>query len=289
MRKWYKFFRDSRYKGKIYLPIDSNFKEHEKTMGGYGSDDAYRSKESFFNKYFWNYHYGRLECYDNFLRKSLKKNENIISIASGRCANELYLMENGFSVTCSDLEFFEAYAETKSLFPGFNFITHDILSGPLKQKYDVVICLSLIYLFDEYELSLFFRNVFDSLDNEGRLILDFGGSPDNFMSYMLHDVFLKYETKMARLLKFLLTGKWQGFVIKHHGYRRSDNEIIAAAQKSGFELLAQENYAFVTEFRRSYIFNKLVKPASFVEKVFGIIGRSIPYIRMGHFRKTPDK
>lgn len=162
------------------------------------------------------------------------------------------------------------------------------MSGQTKKKYDAVICLSLIYLFDENELSVFFRNVFNSLNCEGRLILDFVGSPDNFMSYLLHDVFLKYEIKMASLLKFFLTGQRQGGVVKkHHGYRRTDSEVIAAAQKTGFELVAQENYAFVTEFRRSYIFNKLVKPASSIEKAFGIIGRNIPYIRMGYFRKLP--
>src|SRR3989338_2680208 len=71
--QWYKYFLDPLRRGRIYLPIDSNFYDHEKAMGGYKADDAYLSKSTFFNKYFWGYHIiGRLGCYDNFLRKHLK-------------------------------------------------------------------------------------------------------------------------------------------------------------------------------------------------------------------------
>jgi len=285
MRKWYKYLLDKSRKGKLELSIDQDFKDHEKAMCGYKADDAYCSKESFFNKYFWNYHYGRLECYDNFMRRHLKKGEDVLSIASGRCANELFLIEDGYKITCSDLKVFDAYQETKKLFPQFEFVEHDILNTPLYSKYDTVICLSLIYLFNEEKLLAFFRNVSDSLKTGGHLILDFVGSPDNVLSFLLHDIYLKYEMKIARAAKFLLIGQLPGLVVKHHGYRRTDEEIISAARKSGFELLSQENYAFVTEFRRSYIFDKLVKQTSFIEKAFGIIGRNIPYIRMGHFLK----
>jgi len=187
MRKWYKYFLDPLRRGRIYLPIDSNFYDHEKAMGGYKADDAYLSKSTFFNKYFWGYHIiGRLGCYDNFLRKHLKKDKDILSIASGRCANELFLIEDGYKITCSDLKVFDSYKETKTLFPQFDFVEHDILNGPFFLKYDAVICLSLIYLFNEEKLLTFFRNVSDSLKTGGHLILDSAGSTDNLMSYLIH-------------------------------------------------------------------------------------------------------
>lgn len=159
MRKWHKYFLDSTCKGRVYIPIDHGFGDHEKTMGGYKDDDAYCSKEAFLNKYFWGYHSGRLEYYDDFLRKHIEKQHDILSIASGRSANELLLGEDGYRITCSDLKTIDAYQKTKALFPQFDFIEHDILNRPLQKKYDVIICLSLIYLFDEKDLLSFFKKV----------------------------------------------------------------------------------------------------------------------------------
>lgn len=120
MRKWYKYLLNESRNGRLELFIDQNFKEHEKAMGGYQSNGSYTDKAAFFDKYFLNYHTGRLVYYDRFLRKHLRKDLDIISIASGRCANELCLMEDGYKVTCSDLDYFDALEATKGLFPYSN-------------------------------------------------------------------------------------------------------------------------------------------------------------------------
>src|SRR3989338_2648986 len=187
MRELYKYSLDPLSKGKTYLPIDHDFIDHEKAMGGYKADDAYNSKSAFFNKYFLGYHLGRLEYYDVFLRKHLKKDWNVLSIASGRCVNELFLIEDGYRITCSDLKVFDSYKETKKLFPKFKFVEHDILKAPA-EKCDAVICLSLIYLFNDDDLFTFFKNVSDSLKIGGHLILDSAGSSDNLLSYLIHNV-----------------------------------------------------------------------------------------------------
>ena len=73
--------------GKKYLKIDDDFNMHAKAMGGYESDEAYESKERFFDKYYYKLHAGRLKLYDVFIRKlHLKKEGMILSLASGRCA-----------------------------------------------------------------------------------------------------------------------------------------------------------------------------------------------------------
>ena len=46
---------------------------------------------------------------------------------------------------------------------------------------------------------------------------------------------------------------------KHHGYRRTNDDIIKVAQKNGFKLVEIKNYAFMTEFSRSYILSFIVK------------------------------
>ena len=90
MRKWYTYWLDPDCTGKIYVPLDTTYDDHKESMGSYKADNAYKSKIKFFNTYFFNYQQNRSEYYDNFLRKHLKKQGDILSIASGRCANELF-------------------------------------------------------------------------------------------------------------------------------------------------------------------------------------------------------
>lgn len=285
MKKWYKYFVDPTQNGKIYLPLDQDFEEHAQTIGGYGSDSACRNKSDFFNKYFWGYHDGRLECYDDFLRHHLSKDEEILSIASGRCANELYLLEDGYRIVCSDLQASEANNEAKNLFGHYEFLELNILEDEPAKQYDAVICLSLIYLFNQGELDIFFRKVNNLLKPGGRMLLDSAGSSDNLCSYLIHDVLLKYEAKMKWMVKSLLNRKRLGFIVKHHGYHRTDTEIIITAWKNGFKLDDQMDYAFLTEFRRSGLLRRIIKSGNIIEKIFEKLGKNIPYIRMFNFKK----
>ncbi len=280
MRNWYKYSLDCNARGQKTLPIDKGFDMYAKTMGGYRRDEAYRSKEEFFRKYFYGYHFGRLESYNDFLEKHLDKRWDIVSVASGRCANELYLIEQGYRITCSDIKTFEAAARTKELFPGFDFIEQDILKSPLAKKYDAVICLALIYLFNNAELKVFFSNVACSLKDGGCLYLDAASSPDNYLSYFLQHGVQKLERAASRWLKFLTTGKLPAFVTKHHGYRRTDKEILEMARSFGLNLQAQSNYEFTTEFRRSHLLEIIFRKWPAMERFFAFFGRSIPYVRM---------
>lgn len=284
MRKWYKYYLDIYRKGTIYLPIDSHFGDHSQTMGGYESDDSYKNKEDFFNKHF-NDPFKRLENYDMFIREKISREDTILSIASGRCANELLLLEKGFNVVCSDLQKTECYEETVKLFPEFKFIEMDILKSPAEIEYDVVLCLSLIYLFDRTKLSLFFKNLYNSLKPKGTLILDSAGSPDNLASFLIHDIYLKYEVIAYRIVRFIPKRHLAGLIVKHHGYRRTDNEIVHAAKENGFKFLGKQHYAFLTDFRRSILFNKLITQDSMFEKIFYPFAKHVPYIRMFLFEK----
>lgn len=269
MRKWRKYFLNG----------------HTQSAGTYAADEAYSGKREFFNKYFFNYQLSRLENYHAFLKKHLSKNEEIFSIASGRSANELYLMEEGYRITCSELEVPDAYKKTKELFPEFNCIKYDALSGPVSGEYDAIICLSLIYLFDKNELLQFFSNVSKSLKKGGCLLLDSAGSPDNFLSFFIHDIILKHETLLKSSLKSISKRKWHRFVVEECGYRRTDEEIIEPARKAGLNLTNQENSAFLNEFSRSYFLNNAIKHCSLCRIFFNYLGKHVPYIRMFKFTK----
>jgi hypothetical protein len=156
----------------------------------------------------------------------------------------------------------------------------DILAGPSEQRFDVVICLGLLYLFDNQQLEQFFTNVRSSLNETGYLILDSAGPPDNFLAYWVNEVYLKYEAKLIRLFRIRKYARPYIIVKKHVGYRRSDWEIIQAAQRCGLILTAQKDYDYSHEFERSRVLGRILNVLPFLRPGLGLLGRSTPYIRM---------
>jgi len=287
MKKWYKYFPNRDSKEDLSLPIDRDFGEHEKAMGGYGDDVSYRSREDFFRHYYYGFHYGRLECYDDFIRKNLNKNQSILSLAGGRCANELLLLQDGYRIVCSDLKVNDSYESTKKLFPNFSFLEFDVLKDEPPGIFDAVIVLSLIYLFDDAELERFFVKISNMLNRGGYLVLDSAGPPDNGFVSFYHDFYLRYEMMLYLKVKSMKEKRRHGLVTKHTGFLRSDDEIRSCARKAGFvDLEDYRRYAFLTEFRRSMIFNRFIRNGSSLERLFGLIGRRAPYIRMFCFKKS---
>ncbi|HOW53933.1 MAG TPA: hypothetical protein PLR60_04685 [Syntrophorhabdaceae bacterium] len=269
-----------------YQPPDEGFEEHAKAMCGYGEDDSYKSRKDFFENYYFGFQYGRLECYDDFIRKNLKKDHVIFSLASGRCANELFLIQDGYKVVCSDLKIIDSYKSTKDLFSDFSFIEFDALRDDPVETYDAILVLSLIYLFDEQQLGVLLKKVNKLLKKGGYLILDSAGPPDCKLVNFYHDTYLKYESKLYVMLKSIVNRKAYGTIKKHFGFRRTDDEILESAQGSGFELVNKKNYDILSELRRSFIFNRLVRNGSPLEKIFKPLSRKAPYIRMFCFQKA---
>jgi hypothetical protein len=284
MRRWHKYFIFEKDQQSISLSVDRAFEEHVHSMGGY-LPEGYGSREEFFNIYFDKRHH---RLYDLFVRQHLTKEEAVLSLASGRCANELLLLSQGYNIVCSDLAPINL-KETQSLFPEFRFQTLDILKTYSDRSFDAVLALGLIYLFDDKELGIFFENVGKSLKSGGHLILDSAGSPDNFASFLVHDVVLKYETVLLfnlRRMKRWLEGRGKlTLVKKHHGFRRTDEEIVKKAADAGMILLDKCHYDHLTELRRSFFFSRFIKDTVF-EKLFIVLGRRMPYVRMFYFQKA---
>lgn len=286
MRKWYKYVLNSTKQSEKVLPLDNSPLEHITSLRGNKLMNAYENKETFYKTFYFKYHLGRLEDYDAYLRKHLKKEDSVLSIACGRSANEMRLVDDGYDIFCTDLYEYPWNNDTKKLWPDYRFAILDILKNPSEQQYDAVIGLSVIFIFDESQLSDFFKNIYKSLNDQGYLIIDSAGSPDNLGSFFIHDILVKTETYLIRLIWFITSlGKKKFSIIKkHHGYRRTNDEIINAAEKSGFILADLENYAFLTEFSRSYILSYLMK-IPFTKSIFRLLGNKIPYTRMFLFKK----
>ena len=284
MRSWVKYQIDDSTDKVIKLNQDSSFSEHANAMGYYEESELGKDKNDFFNKFYYNYHSGRLLNYNKFLKKHIKKSGRVLSIASGRSANELKLLEEGYNSTCSDLEKLPSYERAKNLFPEYDFFTLDILKQSTEDKFDCLVSLSLIYLFSDERLDIFFSNLSKSCKENGSLILDSAGSPDNLLSYFIHDILLRYETYMIRFLRNLFQKKQYGLSIQDFGYRHNNTEIIEIASRNGFEFIEQENSSFLIEFERSRILKKLIK-INLIRRIFTVIGRCVPYTRMFLFKK----
>lgn len=278
MKKWHKFIVTADIGQLITQPISSTYQEHESDLGGFGRSEHYKSKESFFQAYFFNDR--RAPNYDKFISQHIDRNQHILSVASGRSVNELMLLDRGFDVTCSDLSLPESYSTAKRLFPQMNQLELDILSGPAETRFDVVICLSLIYLFDNDQLRRFFANIRSSLTENGYLILDSSGPPDTLLAHWVNEIYLKYEAKLVRVFMQRKFSRSYVIVEKHHGYRHSDKDILQAAKDSGLMLTEQKNYDYTHEFERSRIISKLLNVLPFLRAILRVPGRSVPYTRM---------
>ena len=254
-------------------------------MGGYDENESYEDKVSFFNRYFYGYHRGRLESYKIYLPRHLRKQDKILSIGSGRAALEALLLEDGYDITCSDMEIIVAYEKTRRLFPKLKYQKLDILRSYADEPHDAIIMLSLIYHFNDHELSEIFHNLSRSLKPGGVLIFDSAGSPDNLLSFLIHDVVLKYENHAKRVYNWFKTSHLDAVIKREFGFRRNDCEIESMASRSGFDMVNQENFGFLIEFQRSFFLRKLIGYLKPLEILLSVIGKTIPYTRMYTFRK----
>ena len=168
------------------IPMETEFEnkvyeDFAKEMGGYDVDDSYQSKESFFQKYFQ----GRYVDWDNYLQRNLHKDDDVLSIASGRCINELKLLNDGYSISCSDLKIVPSYDASNQLFGAFPFLVLDILREHPDKEYDDIICLGFGCFLNKDDLDKFFRNVNKGLSLGKCIFLDSGGGERQSFFFIL--------------------------------------------------------------------------------------------------------
>jgi hypothetical protein len=206
MRRWVKYSLDFSIRGKIFKEKSRAPEDHALDMGGYQPDMSYKSKDSFFENWYMNKYYGRLQTYNQFIQCHLDKRAKILSLASGRCSAELYLLEKGYDIVCSDLKELKIHDDAKQLIPSFRFIPLDILRPSLHEHYDAVTAFSLLYLFDKDDLNLFFKNVSSTLNIGGKLIIDPGGASDNRGTFFLDEIFFEIRS-LPKAFYFVCVGQ----------------------------------------------------------------------------------
>ncbi len=282
MRVWKKvIFSDTPIQTRSEYKVYEDF---SKEMGGYGVDDSYQSKESFFHKYFQ----GRYVDWDNYLRRNFHKDDEVLSIASGRCINELKLLNDGYSISCSDLKIVPSYDASIQLFGTFPFLVLDILREHPDKEYDGIICLGFGHTLNKDDLDKFFRNVNKGLSLGKCLFLDTGGGRENLFSLFWDVIYLPIEYKIFSFI-YKLIGKRGKILVKcNQGFRRTDEEIVEFARRSGFEFVSREDFDFLNEFRRSVLLNRIIGRSSLAQRIFSILGRWNPYLRVFKFKKISN-
>ncbi len=283
MKKWYKYILNYENSQK-FLSRDETYDDHRKSMHGYKSDRGYGNKDEFFKVYFYNIYNNlansRFRHYHSYLKNRLEKGKEILSIGSGRCVNELLLIENGYNIICSDLEQ-TCMKETMRIFPRLRFVKYDVRKSPFGQKFDSIISLSIFYLFDEQELLRVFKNIAGSLKLCGKFIFDPGGAENSFLTYLIDEIVCKIESRPRWIVKSIIEKRRSVIAKKHQGYRSKDKEIILLAEKAGFRLDNLKSSNYTVEIGRSVLLSRLL-PHTVIKR----IGKLVPHVRMFSFVKN---
>lgn len=256
------------------------FEMFQDQMRGYFVDSSYESQEAFFKSYMRD----RWREIHPSLIKFLPFKGHILSVSSGRAINELFLIENGYNISCSDLDFPECLDATRKIFKDIRYEKIDVLGNDMKGNYDAVLCIGLIYNFDMNQLDKFFTNVAKVLNDGGVLVLDYAGSADNVWTRIFHTIYLPVESWFYAL--FLIVKNRQIYSVGKvfHGYRHSNEDIEGIARKHGLVLKEYEERGELLDFLRSPILKRLMR-FNVIKRLLLPIGQRMPYLRMGKFMK----
>ena len=283
---WYSItFKKNDYFGRIDKNLDY-FKLKKKNWENqlrlsFKSSKGYNSKKKFFKEYLLEEH----KAYLNFSKKKLKKNEKILSIGSGRGALELKLYDLGFKkITLTDLEIPTGQKKLNKIFKGVKYKKFNLFKDKTKKKYDVIICMNLLYAFNKSQIKLFFISCSKLLNKNGRLILSPGHAPIGLTNLFYNFIYLPLECFLF-FLYFKIKGKKVTLFRYHHGFLFKKNEIIDIALTNNF-ILSEKVFRndFLSEFKRSLFLRKFINKDFKKNKILKILGRFMTFANIHYFK-----
>jgi len=231
MIKGYKYFFNNQSKNNIFFKVDSTVKEFNKTME-YEHND-FKDVEEYIHFFC---HKDWVNLIHQQLKKFVNKNRITLGIGSGFGEHEFLLYQKGYKIIASDV-IPDLSFKSNILPEDFKIITIDIFKDNIKvalqkniginniEKFDLLDS-GLLFYYNNDDAQIIFQKFYDALPSGCNLILisryrDYPGAA------MLEKL-LYFEGCLKSFFKKC------GLIIKHHGYRRKDCEIIQMANKAGF-------------------------------------------------------
>lgn len=261
----------------------TNFKKKnwiDQLQISFKSNENYHTKKKFFRKFYNN----DLNFYVNYIKKNISKKKKILSIGSGRGVAELKLLEYGYNITLSDLNQPAGFNKLKKIFKKMRFLKLNILNDKHLKKYDVIVCFSLLYAFDEKTIDKFFIKCKKILKQDGEILISPGGSNLNLLKIIYERFYLPIELYLFYLFSFLNNKKFE--IIKYqHGYIYSDKDIVNQALKHKFVQKSQIYRGdYISELSRSLIVRKLLSKKILPLHFIKMIGKKMPFVNIFHFK-----
>jgi SAM-dependent methyltransferase len=112
------------------------------------------------------------------LIKLLPKKATVLDLGCGAGANDIFLKELGFSVTCVDKDS-EVIKDIKENHPDIKVVEQDITKYDFPpQGYDLILALNILHFFDLQTATTIIKRAMGSLKKEGIIFLEVFSSQD---------------------------------------------------------------------------------------------------------------
>lgn len=180
----------------------------------------------------------------------LDHNADVIDLACGNGRHSIHFAECGFNVTAVDLSEIlldAAQKNAESLGLSIKFVNSDIRSFQSESKFDLAVNLftSFGYFETDDENFSLFKNIFNSLKNNGYFVLDYFNA--NYLSNNLvtHSEEIVSEKKIIQERRIIGHRVIKDITISEDGLRKSfresvriysGTELLAAIKNSGFKV-----------------------------------------------------
>jgi hypothetical protein len=260
LRNWYKYTLEKSRKKNFSSALD--YTSHQIKKKNCELDKLFEFNFFYldFSKYIYDY-----------LSKKLYGNN--LSIGSGWGHLE-YHLSHKFNITALDIN--NEYAKYNKK---IKYLITDIISKDfdLKFKYDNIFAPGIIYLFNEKELNVFFKNIKKIMLNNGNFYLFFRSNDSLFINF-LDNFILPFENIIKFFLKIIRNQKVK--IQKNlHGFRRYNKELEKVIVSNDLKIVLKKELMFQAEYNRSKILRLLC-----LNKILSLF-KLHPYITVYHLKK----
>lgn len=270
MRNGYKYYINESSKEWKVVPVDHDIQEFSSTMNYEKISDM--TQNIFLDLFCSSKWVNDLHA---IYEKFLLKDRLTVGIGSGYGEQELLLHLKGYRVIASD-KVPDLSNQLSALFPGFKGMTIDIFKDDIVEKITTfeanniepfnMLVVGLDFYFNSNTTQSLFDKLSQNLSDDAFLIFTLR-YPDSYVRRLI-------ELMAYMEAKLYYTIKRHGIIQKHHGYRKTVNEIKGYAGNAGFEVISIEPTMFGCECSRSKIFGKVQSLCMYIDKIYPLFNCS---------------